>query len=47
MEYLIIIFVSAAIVHVAQLFCYFSYLKTITHDQPPHVESGMELHGQA
>ncbi len=47
MEYLIIIFVSAAIAHVVQLFCYLDYLKTITHDRPPHVGSGMELHGQA
>ncbi|TWJ18772.1 hypothetical protein JN12_02407 [Geobacter argillaceus] len=47
MEYLIIIFVGAAIAHVVQIFCYFDYLKTSTHDRTPHVGSGMELHGQA
>lgn len=47
MEYLIFIFVSAAIAHVIQLFCYFDYLKTIAHDRTPRAESGMKLHHHA
>ena len=45
MEYLIFIFLSAAIAHAIQLFCYFDYLKT--HDRTPRAESGMELHHHA
>ena len=44
MEYLVIIFVGAAAVHVIQLFCYFDYLGTRANNQTPHPESGMELH---
>jgi len=47
MEYLIAIFVIAAIAHVAQLFCFFDYLKAIANDRTPHVESGMKFHRQA